>query len=66
MYEIDKKEDLNALYGEYKALNHVVGKLLLVEEVTPSQMDNLAYYNRKLNDARLRIRREAKFTKRSK
>lgn len=63
MYEIDKKEERKAIYNEYKALNQLVGSLLLIEDASPRQMDDLAYYNRKLNEARVRIKREARAAK---
>lgn len=65
MHQIDKKEELLALYAEYKALNQVVGSMLLVEDATPKQMDDLSYYNRKLTEARLKIRHEARTGRKS-
>lgn len=57
------KEEADAkqlILAEYRALNKVVGELLLVENATAEEMTDLDYYNRKLVEARLKVRRELK------
>ena len=50
MYNFE--ENTKMLYQEFKAINEVVGRYLLIENATAQQNADLAYYNRKLNEAK--------------
>jgi hypothetical protein len=66
MHDLEIQEEKQAMMSEYMALNKMIGHLLLVENNTPEQADDIAYYTRKLTEARLRNRKEMRPATRSK
>lgn len=57
MVNMNKKEIAESLKAEYRSLTQIVGSLLIVESTNEKYTEDLAYYNRKLVEARQRIRK---------